>query len=340
MDRGTATVFPVIDNRLSRLLQTLVEEYIRTGQPVGSKTLLERSGLDLSSATVRNDLAKLESYGFVAQPHVSAGRVPTDAGYRFYVDHCSPARLRAATRSRIESFFSTMTDELGRLLEETSGLLSDLASYPAVVIGPGFGAEVVRGFHLVPVGSTALMAITIGATGRVARELVRVPAPLGDGDIEEVERLIDRAAYGRTVGQISDAVGGMTEDVEDNVRDAAAQVARAVSGMADSTRELYVGGTSQLAELWEDLAQVHRVLELLETDGLRTLLSGDEGTSVKIGTEIEERSEFSVVSTTYAVGDETGRLGILGPTRMDYRRSIRLVEEVGEGLEERLGGER
>lgn len=329
----------MIDDRLSSLLQTLVEEYIRTGQPVSSNGLLERSGLELSSATVRSDLAKLESYGFVAQPHVSAGRVPTHAGYRFYVDHCSPTRLRAATRTRIESFFSTMTAELSRLLEETSGLLSDLSSYPAVVIGPGFGVEVVRGFHLVSVGSDAVMAITIGDSGRVARALVPLGTTLSDGELEEVERIVETAAQGRTVTEAVGVVGSLATDLSERMVGIAQQVAEAVSGMSESTRELYVGGTSQLAELWDDIAQVHRVLELLQTDGLRTLLSGDDGTSVKIGIEIDADSDFSVVSTSYAVGDARGRVGLLGPTRMDYRRSITLVEEVGEGLEERLGGQ-
>lgn len=328
----------MIDERLSGLLQTLVEEYIRTGQPVSSAALLEKSGLDISSATVRNDLAKLESYGFVAQPHVSAGRVPTHSGYRFYVDHCSPTRLRAATRSRIESFFSSINDELSRLLEETSGLLSDLSHYPAVVIGPGFGVEVVHGFHLVNVGSEAVMAITVGESGRVARELVPVDGPLTEQDIEEVEAIVETAARGRTVTEALEVVAGLAADLPERTIRMAETVAAAVGGMSESTRELYVGGRSQLAELWEDIAQVHRVLELLETDGLRTLMAGDDGTSVKIGREIDESSDFSVVSTSYAVGDATGRVGVLGPTRMDYRRSITLVEEVGEGLEDRLGG--
>ena len=328
----------MIDDRLSRILQTLVEEYIRTGQPVSSATLLERSGLDVSSATIRNDLAKLESYGFVEQPHVSSGRVPTHNGYRFYVDHCSPTRLRAATRSRIESFFATMNEELSRLLEETSDLLSDLSHYPAVVIGPGFGVETVRGFHLVHAGSQALMAITIGESGRVARELVPIEAPMSDREIEEVEAVVETAARGRTVTEAADVVSGLSSELPERSIRIAERVAQAMSGMRESTRELYVGGRSQLAELWQDIAQVHRVLELLETDGLRSLMSGEDGTSVKIGREIDDESDFSVVSTSYAVGDTTGRVGVLGPTRMDYRRSITLVEEVGEGLEDRLGG--
>lgn len=132
----------MLDDRRSIVLQALVEEYIRTGQPVSSRAVLEHCTVDVSSATIRNDLAKLESYGFVTQPHTSAGRVPTPAGYRYYVDHCSPSKLRLATRERIEAFFAGIHEELGKLLKQTSGLLSDISHYPAIVIGPGFGDEI------------------------------------------------------------------------------------------------------------------------------------------------------------------------------------------------------
>ncbi len=129
----------MLDDRRSRVLQALVEEYIATGLPVSSQAILERSGLPVSSATIRNDVARLEAYGFVEQPHTSAGRVPTAAGYRFYVDHTSPARLRTATRSRIDSFFSDVHRELSRVLKETTGLLAEVSHSPAVVIGPALG---------------------------------------------------------------------------------------------------------------------------------------------------------------------------------------------------------
>src|SRR5665811_1431517 len=109
----------MLDDRKARILQALVEEYVISGEPVSSQAILERSGLNVSSATVRNELARLESYGFVGQPHTSAGRVPTHQGYRYYVDHCSPGRLRTATHVRIRSFFSEVHREVSRLLKET-----------------------------------------------------------------------------------------------------------------------------------------------------------------------------------------------------------------------------
>lgn len=332
----------MLDDRRSVVLQSLVEEYIRTGQPVSSRAVLERCSVDVSSATIRNDLAKLESYGFVAQPHTSAGRVPTPAGYRYYVDHCSPTKLRNATRERIESFFTGFHEELSKLLRQTSGLLSEITHYPAVVMGPGFGDELVQGFHLVHLGGPVVMAVTVGATGRIGQEVVRLRFKPTVSELDEAERLVAAAFEGSTLTVGSERVGTLTGDqISDRVTRIARAVAASATDTVDATRELYVGGTSQLASLWEDLAQVHTILELLDQQGhVRQLLGdADDGTSVRLGAETEVAdADFAVVSTNFSAGGTgTGRVGVLGPMRMDYRRAIRVVEEVGESLEDRLG---
>ncbi len=332
----------MLDDRRSTVLQALVEEYIRTGQPVSSRAVLEHCSVDVSSATIRNDLAKLESYGFVTQPHTSAGRVPTPAGYRYYVDHCSPTKLRDATRERIESFFMGFHEELSKLLQQTSGLLSEITHYPAVVMGPGFGDEIVQGLHLVHLGGPVVMTVTVGATGRVGQEVVKLRFNPTDTELDEAERLLIAAFEGATLTKGNERVHALSaEQVPDRVLRIARSVAASSATSVDATRELYVGGTSQLASLWEDLAQVHTMLELLEQHShVRQLLgSDDEGTSVRLGAETDVvDADFAVVSTAFnAGGTGSGRVGVFGPMRMDYRRAIRVVEEVGDGLEDSLG---
>ncbi len=332
----------MLDDRRSIVLEALVEEYIRTGQPVSSRAVLEHCSVDVSSATIRNDLAKLESYGFVTQPHTSAGRVPTPAGYRYYVDHCSPTKLRNATRERIESFFTGFHEELGKLLQQTSGLLSEITHYPAVVMGPGFGNEVVQGIHLVQLGGPVVMVVTIGTTGRVGQEVVKLRFNPTDNELAEAERLLAAAFEGTTLTEGSERLGAVPGDqLPDRVMRIAKSISKSASAAVAATRELYVGGTSQLASLWEDLAQVHTMLELLEQHNhVRQLIGGaDEGTSVRLGTETDMAdADFAVVSTAFnAGGTATGRVGVFGPMRMDYRRAIRIVEEVGDGLEDSLG---
>lgn len=326
----------MLDDRRSVVLQALVEEYIRSGEPVSSQAILERSGLQVSSATVRNDLAKLESYGFVSQPHTSAGRVPTAAGYRYFVDHCSPARLRSATRARIESFFADVHQELGRLLKDTSALLSDVSHYPSVVIGPGFGSERIRGIHLVRLGASVVLAVFVSENGRVSQEIVRLASDPADAELDEAEVILEQAFTGGSVETGTRSVNALDRSAfSAGVLDVVRSVAGAVRRTEGSTRDIYVGGTSQLAALWEDLANVSAILGILERDSaLRDMLGDDEGTTVRIGSELNLADvDLSVVSMPYGAGGRgAGRVGVLGPMRMDYRRVIRIVEEVGEGL--------
>ncbi|MBT8198737.1 MAG: heat-inducible transcriptional repressor HrcA [Acidimicrobiia bacterium] len=334
----------MIDDRKARVLEALVEEYIATGEPVSSRAVLDRSGLSVSSATVRNDLASLESYGFVSQPHTSAGRVPTDTGYRYYVDHCSPARLRAATRSRISGFFSSVHSQLGRLLQETSGLLADLTHYPAVVLGPGLVGESIRGIHLVPLGERVLLVVVVTNTGRVSQELVQLPAALADSDLEKVEAILDKAYCGHTFSETGEVMDAISADrAAPSIRSAISEIVKNLQRAEQSTREVYLGGTSQATSLWEDLAAVRRMLSLLEHEAVVMELIGaeEEGTTVRIGTELDaaEEGDLAVVASSYDAGEHgSGRVGVLGPMRMDYRRTIKVVEEIGESLGDRLGG--
>ena len=332
----------MLDDRHSLVLQALVEEYIRTGQPVSSQTVLERSGLSVSSATVRNDLAKLESYGFVAQPHTSAGRIPTPGGYRYYVDHCSPARLRSATRARIEGFFAEFHRGLTKLLKDTSGLLSDISHYPAVVIGPGFGNETVHGVHLVHLGASTVLVVSVADNGRVSQELVRLQFEPTDRELDDAERLLNSSCCGTTLEEGAVAISKLKADeAPDRVRALLRGVADAMRRGVDGTSDVYVGGHRQLGVLWEDLANVSAVLEILEEEStVRELLDDHTaGTAVRIGSELDmEGMDLAVVSTRYEAGDQgIGRVGVIGPMRMDYRRTIRIVEEVGEGLADSLG---
>jgi heat-inducible transcriptional repressor len=330
----------MIDDRKARVLEALVEEYIRTGEPVSSSAILERSALDVSSATIRNELARLESYGFVAQPHTSAGRVPTHQGYRFYVDHCSPARLRSATHDRIRSFFADVHREVSKLLKETSGLVSDITHLPAVVIGPQADVSRIHAVHLVRLGSTAVLVVTIAETGQVTQHVVTLGFEPTDEQLDEAERVIEGVYAGRDLDEANEDQLLNNADLPDLVRRIIDPVHHEIQHGETSAPQLFVGGTSQLAGLWADLAIVHRMLDLLERDSDVQAILGEpaDGTTVRIGEEIGDTLDLAVVSTPFGPRG-SGRVGVIGPMRMDYRRSIRVVEEISENLEERLGAE-
>ncbi len=332
----------MLDDRKSIVLGVLIEEYIRHGEPVSSSAVLERSGLGVSSATIRNDLAALERDGFVSQPHTSAGRIPTSKGYRHYVDHVEPARLRAATRVRIQDFFSTVHVELGRLLKATSDLVADVAHYPAVVLGPGLAGDRIRGCHVVQMGERSALVVLVTDRGNVSQELVALPDVAGPEDVAAAERALVDLLVEHSVTEAAGKLPAVLEEISGPVATVLEAAFEAALRTTESTRSLYVGGTSQMAGVWEDLGAVHRVLEVLEREAmlLSVLASAEPGTLIRIGEELPPGwgGDLAVVSSSYDVGGEpAGTIGVLGPMRMDYRRTVKIVEEVRDGLADRLG---
>lgn len=332
----------MLDERKSEVLRALVEEHIRTGEPVSSRAILDLTHLNVSPATIRNDVAALERDGFVVKPHTSAGRIPTSSAYRYYVDNCTPRRLRTSTRTKISGFFSSFHHGLGELLKETTDLLADITHYPSVVVGPGLGGEAIHGIHLVQIAGQLVLVVLVTASGRVNQELVRLAEVVEPKEVAAAERLMAELLEGGSLADAKSAAGKLSKDWAVPVANLVEGVLDAAARAEEVTRDVYVGGTSQMATLWEDLAKVHRVLELLERETLvlSILTNVPEGTGIQIGGElpVNDDVDIAVVSTTYQVGGkEGGSVGVIGPMRMDYRRAISAVEEVRENLEESLG---
>ena len=332
----------MLDDRRSKILKALVEEYIVTGEPVSSQTVIDRSSLGVSSATVRNDLARLESYGFVAQPHTSSGRIPTHQGYRFYVDHLSPATLRDRTRHQIDDFFRDVHMQISEMLRDTSTLVSELTAYPAVVVGPGSSADVIQDVRLVALGGTTLLVVAIAENGRVHQEYVDIGVVVDADALEAAERIVGAAFRGRP----------FDAPEEDRLKNAALSdvVKRIISPVSEqltardaTDREVYVGGTSQMASLWNDLSMVRHLLTMLDEGASLIDLMGEDTdeTNVRFGPDIGEEGDLAVVTATYETPTgATGRVGVIAPMRMNYGRTIKVVEEVSDGLEDSFGGER
>jgi heat-inducible transcriptional repressor len=331
----------MLDDRRSQVLKALIEEYIRTGEPVSSQSVLGLSDLDVSSATIRNDLSQLESYGFVVQPHTSSGRIPTHQGYRFYVDHLAPSQLRIGTRRQIDAFFQQVHRQISEVLRETSTLVSELTMYPAVVVGPATSSEIVKDIRLVPLGGTVVLAVAIAESGRVYQEYVDTGVAADDATLEAAEQLITAAYQGNAL-DAPEAERLAASDLPAMVKRVIMPVSEQLSGNASTSGEVYVGGSSQMAALWSDLSMVQHLLEMLDEEAaLIDLVSDDaEGLRVRIGPDLGDEPDLAVITTTYGTpSGSTGRVGVIGPMRMDYRRTIRVIESVSEGLEKSLGDE-
>lgn len=323
----------MLEDRRSEVLRALVEEHIKTGEPVSSRAVLERSRLNVSGATVRNDLAALEQEGLVQQPHTSAGRVPTVAGYRYYVDHLGPGRLRQAAQAKITSLFGDVHVELSNLLRATSNLLAEITDLPSVVIAPGFAKENIRAVHTVQVATDQVLVIAVTEGGRVLQQRGRIRVPVTPFEIEEAQRIVTAAVVGNEIGATPD-FGDLDSNVSDPIREAVLTVSDSLHLAGTAGSEMFVGGTQRMTQVWHDLSTVQRILEIMEREAeVMDLLATASDTTIQLGDDLD----MAVVSKSYDSLGEGGTVGVIGPMRMNYKRAISAVEEVTRELEEQIG---
>jgi heat-inducible transcriptional repressor len=314
-----------LDERKAAILRAIVEHYVSSAQPVGSQTVTQTAGLAVSAATVRNEMSVLERDGLIAQPHTSAGRVPTDAGYRYYVDHLAGAgSLAAAERRRIADFFTSASMAMDDLLQHTSQLLARVTAHAAVVVGPQADAVTVRSVHLAQLQPRLLLAVLVLSNGAVEKETVVVDADADADDVAVASNRLAEHLAGRRLAELPAAIYGAHADHADALARASCE-ALASWVSAHHGEPLYVGGASHLAAEQEAFASTTTsgLLELLEQHVvlcalLRELLG--PGLTVRIGAENElaDLRECSLVLAPYIVeGEAVGTVGVLGPTRMD-----------------------
>lgn len=328
----------MLEDRRSEILRALVEEHIRSGEPVSSRAVVERARLTVSTATVRNDLTALESEGYVIQPHTSAGRIPTAAAYRYYVDHLGPGRLRAAAQTKINSFFGEVHLELSKLLKATSDLLAEVTDLPAVVVAPGLVGDRVSALHSVQVTADQVLLIVVTEGGRVLQQRARVRVPISPGELEVAHRLVSSAAVGLDLGSDLPISEEEMSSLAEPAREAVLTINDGLHLAGAAGTEMFIGGTQRLAGVWEDLSAVQRILEVLEREAeVMKILAGASGTSIQIGAELPVNDlDLAVVSTTYEAGSVGGSVGVIGPMRMNYKQAISAVEEVSRELEDRI----
>ncbi len=335
-----------LDERKAAVLRAIVEQYVDTAQPVGSQTVTNTTGLGVSAATVRNEMSMLEREGYIAQPHPSAGRVPTDRGYRYYVDHLAGAgQLPATERRRIVEFFSSATLAMDQLLSQTSQLLAGVTAHAAVVVGPEPQAVVVRAANLVLLQARVVLAVVVLSNGSVEKEVVVFDDDVSDDDLADASARFARQLGGRRLADLAAQPDGYVA-VDDRVArivDAATVALR--TRLAEHQNEpLYVGGASRLAAEHDAFVTTNtaRLLELLEqhvvlASLMRELLG--PGLTVSIGSENTslDLRECSLVLAPYLVeGERAGTVGVLGPTRMDYRKAQAAVAAVSQQLGRQL----
>ena len=322
--------------RRLEILRAIVDEYVATQEPVGSKSIAARSGLGISPATIRNEMAVLEDEGLITHPHTSAGRIPTDLGYRVFVDKLATVKpLSGAERRAIETFLEGALD-LDDVVLRTVRLLADVTKQVAVVQYPSMVKSRVRHVELVALTTSRLMMILITDAGRVEQRVHEFARDVSDLFLSTLRNQLNNAVMGQRLPDVADRISGILESYGASDRKNVAVVISALIEMAMECPEekVVLAGTANLARFSEDFStHMHPVLEALEEQVVLLRLLGDAGENVqvRIGTEQSELNlrSTSLVTVGYGATDSPlGGLGVLGPTRMDYAGSIAAVSAV------------
>jgi heat-inducible transcriptional repressor len=327
-----------MEDRKLAVLRAIVDDYVQTHEPVGSKALADRHSLGVSSATIRNDMSALEEEGYISAPHTSAGRIPTDKGYRLFVDKLNSIKpMSQPERKAIQTFLDQAVD-LDDVMNRTVRLLSQLTKQVALVQYPSLGRSAVRHIELVSSGGSKLLLIMIADTGRIEQRSVDMMNKVSDDFLHDLRTRLNVALDGQLFTDVPDRLSGLADHFSPEFKPAVNTVVATILDAVVSQHEdrVVVGGTSNLARVGEDFTStVGPVLEALEEHVVLLRLFGEaaapDSLTVRIGHEnpVEELQRASLVTVGYGSGDQAlATMGILGPTRMDYAGSMGAVRAV------------
>ena len=330
-----------------RILRAITDDYIRTGDPVGSRTIARKYELGVSPATIRNEMADLEELGYLEQPHTSAGRVPSDKGYRLYVDRLmSPEEIPAEERERLLEEVLSFQRAAEQMIQRATRLLSVLTRYTAVVLAPRLSDTIVRRIHLTPLDMFNILVVVVTEPGFVRNYVVEADVPVDSGDLEALSRELNDALIGKRKRDVTQSV---LDDIRTRIGGspvAEETLDRIMDGLAsDGENRVHLEGTLFLFEQPEfrDVDRAKTLLGFLEQeDALSDMLAASsrhEGIRVTIGREHgrAEMRECSMVTATYSSGSTAvGTVGVIGPTRLDYAKVVSMVGFVAEALSEVL----
>ncbi|HDX9577934.1 heat-inducible transcriptional repressor HrcA [Bacillus cytotoxicus] len=326
----------MLTERQLLILQTIIDDFIGSAQPVGSRTLSKKEEITFSSATIRNEMADLEELGFIEKTHSSSGRVPSEKGYRFYVDHLlAPQHLPSEDVIQIKDLFAQRIFEAEKLAQQSAQILSELTNYTAIVLGPKVSANKLRNVQILPLGHQTAVAIIVTDTGHVQSKTITVPESVDLQDLEKMVNILNDKLSGVPVSELHNKI---FKEIVMVLRQYVHNY-DSVMKMLDGTfqfplsEKIYFGGkTNMLAQPeFHDIQKVRSLLSMIENeDAFYDILKSKQiGIQVKIGRENSSvaMENCSLISATYSIGDEQlGTIAILGPTRMQYSRVISLLQ--------------
>ncbi len=339
--------FENLSDREKEVLSNLIQYYIESADPVGSRVIANKFNMGVSSATIRNTLQDLEELGLVRQPHTSAGRVPTDLGYRVYVDYLlRPETLSESVKERIKKSILKEGRGVNEILGQTCKVLSDITHQLGVTIAPKFDRGILHRVELIPLSEDRIMAVVIVESGLARSVIIEVQTRISNDQLREVEQVLNERLHGLTLGEVRSEIAKRMIDVTGD--------GRLIKLIIDSkdriwtdgfTGDIHLSGADNLLSQPEfsQLDHITRIIRLMEdSTTLKEFLSAaeDSGLLVTIGKEnkFDEILDCSLVTSRYKVGNISGTIGIIGPTRMEYGKLVSIVDYTARAIGEVLGG--
>lgn len=336
----------MLTNRQVLILQVTVDDFIQSAQPVGSRQISKKKELSFSPATIRNDMADLEELGFLEKPHTSSGRIPSEKGYRYYVDHLlKPDNIRQEDLFTIKSIFMEKMTETEELIKRSATILSELTSYTSILLGPDVGKHKVKRFSIVPINSDSAVAIIVTDEGHVENRLFSIPENIAPSDLEKMVNILNEKLTGTYLHDLH-------KKLETETVHLFRQHINRYGELFSSFREavwiehedkLFYGGKMNMFNQPEfhDVQKIKDFMGLLdESEAIASIFhEQNKGIKIKIGTEnkLDAMEDCSVITASYRVGDEqSGSIAIVGPKRMDYRRVVSILDLLSGSLSKEL----
>ncbi len=338
-----------LDARKYKILKAIIDDYILTAMPVGSRTISKKYDMGLSSATIRNEMSDLEELGYLDQPHTSAGRVPSHKAYRLYVDRLlQVGNLSPEETKKIQAHLRERTSQVQEVIRSAAQVLSDATHYTSVIVAPQAQALRIRGVQLVPITENTALLVIVTNAGIVKDAVVRVPGELSAEHLHAISSLLTDQLADRPIDQVRQRFRVLIHQLGEHRR-LLANVMNAMetSIVEPSESDVVVGGSANLLSYpeYSDIEKARNFLAVLDSKETLARLLGSRGGvefTIRIGSENEapEFQDCSVVTATYHIGSGTsGTLGIIGPTRMDYQRVIAVMKTLKYAMNELLSGE-
>lgn len=337
----------MLSERQQMILRMIIEDYVHSAEPVGSRTISKRSEVNFSPATIRNEMADLEEMGYLEQPHTSAGRIPSQKGYRFYVDHLiHPLHLTPEELFQLKKIFVDKIDAMERVVQATAQILSSLTNYTALVLEPQIQEVKLKHIQLVPLTERTAVAIMVTDTGHVENKKVSVPEGITADEISRFVAILNSKMVGVPLNQAknrlySEIMGELNRYMGhyEEMMTLLNQIA-----LPEKDDRVYLGGTTKILNQPEfrDVEKLRPLLDMLETNHSVLRLLNQQttpGVQVRIGLEndLEELKDCSVITATYHIGGKAaGTIGVLGPTRMEYGRVIGVMDHLAKMLSDLL----